>query len=147
MTTLPVFLQRALLGSTGYTKQYRAIRSRLYGIEYFRYSEQVLRRTQNISAFSGRLYSVEYCCYFTWLMLSRVLPLFKFGYIEQKIFAISRILCRIEHFCSILLITDMKTGNLSICLSLCQLLVLLANTNVSWENSNFWLAKTDMLVS
>ena len=87
VTTRVVFLYRVLLGIASYTEQNLTIRSRLYGVECFYYSEQVKRsrifllfrvgyKDQNISAIPSRLCGVEYFCYSDQIIPSRTFLLF-----------------------------------------------------------------------
>ena len=91
VTTRVVFLYRALVGIASYTEQNLAIRSRLYGVEYFCYSEQIIRgrlfllfrvghTEQAISAIPSRLYGVDYFCYSEQVIRSRLFLLFRVEY-------------------------------------------------------------------
>ena len=99
VTTRVVFLYQVLLGIANYTEQDIAIRSRLYRVEHFHYSEQVMQSRifflfrvdyteQNIFTLPSRLYRVEHFYYSEQVMPSRIFLLFRVGYTEQNISAI-----------------------------------------------------------
>ena len=100
LTLLP--LDIFLLFRAGHTEQnISAIPSSLYGLEYFRCSEQVIRsRTfllfrvgynqYKISTFPSSLCEIECFCYSEQVIRSRIFLLFRVGYVEQIISAIKK---------------------------------------------------------
>ena len=85
VTTRVVFLYRVLIGIASYIEQNLAIRSRLYGVEYFCYSEQVKW---------SRIFSRFRVGY----IRSRTFQRFRVGYAEQNVLAVPSTLCGIEYF-------------------------------------------------
>ena len=99
VTNRVVFLYRVLLGIASYSEQSLTIRSRLYGVEYFCYSEQVMWSRifllfrvgyagQSIFAIPVRLYQVEYFRYSEQLIPSRRFLLFRVGYVRSRTFVL-----------------------------------------------------------
>ena len=113
VTTRVVFLYQVILGIASYTEQNLAILSRLYSVEYFCYSVQVMRSRifllfrvgyteQNISTIPSRLCRVEYFCYSGQVIPSRTFLLFRVGDTQQKISAIPGRLYTEQNICSLL---------------------------------------------
>ena len=89
VTTRVDFLYQILLGIASYTEQNLAIRSRLYGVEYFCYSEQIIR---------GGIF-----LQFRLDMWSRTFLLLRTPFLTEHLWwllAIPSRLYRVEHFCN-----------------------------------------------
>ena len=88
-TSRVVFSYRVLPGIAIYTEQNLAMRSKLYRVEYFCYSEQVMRsRIFLLFRVGSRLYREEHFYYSEQVLQGKIFLLFRLGYTEQNISAI-----------------------------------------------------------